>query len=164
MTISAALQERYATEVDVDWWEGIALSHPELDAQLYLANLPVPQTGFVEGALQTFQPWPFKTVMPKRDGTGRQDLQLILSNVGQAAISILDQALRDPSIPITCRYTIYLFGNPEPQIDPPVELNLSDIVVTQEAVSCTASRSDILNLPFPREVYRPDRFPGLDRR
>jgi hypothetical protein len=163
MTISAALQDRYSTEVDIDWWEAIVLSHPKIET-LYLANLPVEQVGLVDGVAQVFRPLPFKTIQPKRDGTGRQEMQLVIENIGLGAVGVLDQALEDPSTPISCRYTIYLFGSPEPQVDPPIVLNLSDISVTQEAVACSASRSDILNLPFPREVYRPDLFPGLDRR
>ena len=163
MPLSAALQERYRSEVDVDWVDCLIISHPAIDT-LYLCNSPDPIQGDPGGGLVTFQPVPFRINLPTRDGSGRQDLSLAISNVGRIGMAILEQAITQPEEAIQVDYTILIRGDSAPQLDPPLSLTMTDIVVTETAISATVTRSDILNAPFPREKYRPDRFPGLDRR
>jgi len=163
MSISDELAERYATEVDVDWYEALGLSHPAV-APMYIGTHPEPQLGTMDGAEQTFWPVPFRVILPTRDANGRQDMSVAIGNLNREGITLLEQAISQPDQAIKVLYTVYLVGDPSPQIDPPIELALTDISVNEDVVTATATRSDILNLPFPREVYRPNWFPGLHRR
>lgn len=163
MAIGADLQARYASEVDVDWVDCLIISHPAIET-MYLCNSPDAITGDVDGASVSFQPVPFKVSLPARDDSGRQDMSLALSNVSGIGQSILEQAITQPAEPIQVGYTIFIRGNATPQIDPPMTLSMTDVVVTATLITATVTRSDILNLPFPRQKYRPDWFPGLDRR
>ena len=163
MAIGADLQQRYKSEVDVDWVDCIIISHPAITT-CYFCNCPDPITGVIDGASQTFTPLPFQIKLPARDNSGRQDLSLAISNVNFAAQLLLEDAITQPEAPIVVRYTVFIVGDTTPQIDPPLEMSMTDIVVTEAVVSATVTRSDILNLAFPREKYRPDWFPGLNRR
>ena len=163
MPISDALQDRYRSEVDVDWVDCLIISHPAIDT-LYLCNSPDAIQGDPGDGLVTFQPLPFKISLPARDGSGRQDMSLALSNVGRVAMTVLEQAITQPTEAIQVDYTLFIRGDSAPQLDPPLSLSMTDIVVTETLITATVTRSDIHNAPFPRQKYRPDLFPGLDRR
>lgn len=163
MAIGADLQTRYQTEVDVDWVDCIVISHPAITTQ-YFCNSPDAVTGWIDGASHDFTPLPFQIKLPARDNSGRQEMSLAISNVNFLAQVILEDAITQPESPIQVAYTIFIRGSATPQIDPPLALSMTDIVVTEAVVTATVTRTDILNLAFPREKYRPDWFPGLNRR
>ncbi len=162
MTLSAELQSRYTTEVDVDWRHAFVLSHPYATTH-YLISHTEPVQGLVDGNLQTFSPVPTQIQFPTRDDSGRQEFALLWCGIGREAKTFLDQAIRGGTIAITCRYTVYLLGSLAPQIDPFVTMSLTNISLSEDAVMATATRADILNRPFPTEVYRLSKFPGLRR-
>ena len=165
MPISAALRRRYSSEVDVDWWEAIILSHSRAGT-LYLANAQdgIARKGSLDGATRTFRPIPFKVVLPERNGEGQQDLGVTIGNIGREMTAAVEKALNAPTEPIRFRYTIYLENSTTPQIDPPFELALTDVSITQEVLTGTATRYQVFNKPFPSVLYRPDTWPGLVRR
>jgi len=163
VTISAELQTRYSTEVDVDWWEAIIISHSRM-ATRYLANTKEAKSGTIDGAVRSFAAVPFRAVLPKRDGGGDQAMSLQICAVGGEVLSQLDLAIEDPTEPIRVRYTVYIDGDTAPQYDPPLEMAMTDVVCTEQAITATVSRADLINRPVPRVLYRPGAFPGLDRR
>lgn len=165
MTISAALQQRYSSEVDFDWFEALILSHSAVGA-LYLAKVGdgKSRTGTIDGSTRTFLAVPFEVVLPRKDGEGQQDMTLTIGNVGSEMTNALNKAITKPQEPIRCRYTVFIEGNKTPQINPPLELSLTDIALTEEVVTATATRYNVFNRPFPSVVYRNTEFPGLKRR
>lgn len=165
MTLSTAMQERYSTEVDIDWWEAIILSQSAAGIY-YIANAQDGQErqGLVDGVLQTFVPIPFAAVLPRRDGEGQQDLQLAIGNIGSEMTAAIEAASAVPDEPIRCRYTVYIEGDTTPQYDPPFDLSLTDIVMSEAQMSATATRYNVFNRPFPGILFRTDTYPGLLRR
>lgn len=163
MPISAELQQRYSTEVNIDWAEALIISHPTFST-LYMSTWHENITGNVDGAARTFLPVPFEITLPTRDGEGQQDMKLVTCNIGYELSKVMDLALTNPTEYIRCRYTVFIVGNPAPQFDPMLDLTLTDIVATELSVSATATRSNIFDLRFPRQNYTPARFPGLVRR
>lgn len=163
MTISADLVARYSSEVDVDWRHAFVLSHPAATTKYIISHTEEFQ-GYVDGALRLFTPVPTEIVPASRDDSGRSDMSLIWCGIGDEALSFLYDALDDATKPITCRYSIFILGDPNPQISPWLEFQLTGISVTETTVTATASRSNIINVAFPRELYRVEKFPGLRRR
>jgi hypothetical protein len=165
VTISAELQQRYSSEVDFDWFEALILSHSTAGA-LYLAKAEDGENriGTIDGVDQTFLAIPFEVVLPRKDGEGQQDMTVRIGNVGEEMTHALDAAVALPHEPIRCRYTVFIEGNKTPQINPPLELSLTDISLTQELMTATATRYNVFNRPFPSVVYRNTEFPGLKRR
>jgi hypothetical protein len=153
-----------APDAQMPLW-GLTLSHPEFTATHWIINRPFPMTLTLEtAAAQLYEPAHFEMVLPTMDGKGQQDIQLTLQNVDRIIIDELELANYDPSIRIIV--TVRLFLENEPTAGPqnePLILSLSNVQASAQSVTGTAGRSDILNRVFPAEVYRIDRWPGLDR-
>ena len=164
MSISPALQAiyQYADKASM-FWNALVLSHSTW-GHLYLTSYHEPIAATFNGATQTFQPYPFDIVLPARDGEGQQDMSLAIANVGNVIYTTLNRAIAVPAEPIRARFTVYIHGNAAPQIDPPYELTLTNITAKELTVAGTATRFNVFSLPFPSVPYRPDRFPGLNRR
>lgn len=162
MTISAELQTRYSTECDIDWRSAFVLYHPSAGYR-FLIDHSEEFVGLVDGHEQLFAPVPAQVTMPSLDDSGRQDMKIVWCGISREAQAFLDAAIINPKEPVICRYTIFILGNPTPQIDPWIEFHLEAVAITEDAVAVTASRTDILNKIFPSEVYRLDKFPGLRR-
>jgi hypothetical protein len=145
--------------------ETLELAHPAFPATFYITNAPQPWTfDLGDGTLQLFQPVAFRITLPKMDGKGQQDLQLVVDNVGRVAMEALEAAAAQPRVPIVVTVRVYLnVANTKPQNKPPLVLTLGEVEVTPPAFAGTASRSDTLNRHFPSVLYRTDVFPGLDR-
>lgn len=165
MSLSADMQTRYQTEVDVDWYHAFILSHPSATTY-YLIGNPAGEevTALVDGVLYTFTPVPVELTPVSRDDSGRQEMGLVFGGIGLEAKDFLDAAIADGSEPVTCRYTIYIEGDQDPQIDPLIEFHLANIQIRRESVTATATRADIINRRFPTEVYTIAHYPGLHRR
>ena len=164
MSISGAMKTRYSTEVDVDWWEALILNHSRFSQAYYLCSDFDDQQGYIDGALQTFKRVPFQFTWPDRSDTGRGDMQVVIGAIGTKIVAEIESALRDPTERIMARFTVFILGNTTPQYEPPIELSLTNIVVTESTVSGVATNVDTLNAPFPSVIYRTDTFPGLARR
>ena len=164
MTISAELQERYTTEVDVDWRDALVLSHPQA-ATVYLIDHTEEFEGLDHlGYGQLFVPVPMQITPPSRDDSGNSDMSITICGIEQEALNFLYDALDDATQSIRCWYSIFILGDPNPQIVPWLEFQLTGIAVSESVVTATASRSSVINKPFPNELYRLSRFPGLRRR
>lgn len=165
MPISAALKEVYASApTTVRFVETIALSHSTFSQTYYLANDNVSSTFLLEtGATVTFVAMPFKIVLPRSDGSGNQDLQLVLPNIGRELIDPLEAAQAKTTEPIRCVRRVYLDQGSTTPADSPLTLLISAVSVTREAFSATATRMDVLNRSFPFNYYKISEFPGLRR-
>jgi hypothetical protein len=76
----------------------------------------------------------------------------------------IEAASADPTVHITATLRTYLdIEGSAPQHDPPIVLAMQSITIDAGAISGTATRADVLNRPFPTDLYRTDNFPGLNR-
>lgn len=163
MPLSPEMQQRYTSEVDIDFWDALILHHPAA-GWLYMTNAQTNQQATFNGATETFAAIPFEVVLPKLDGQGQQDMQIIVCNVAEEMAAALDKVKTQPEEPVKAYFTQYIHGNYAPQYDPPLELTLSDIELTHEVFRGTATRVDVFNQQFPKRLYRGDLFPALIRR
>ena len=167
MAISGDLHARYTSEVDVDWRSAFVISHPNAGV-LRIIDHTEAFTGYgnatTNPSLQVYTPVPTQIVLPTRDESGRSEMSLTWCGINGEALAFLNAAAADGTQPIRCLHTVYILSDPHPQIVPFTEFLLTGIGVTEEAVTATASRADIINKAFPTKVYRLDRFPGLRRR
>ena len=163
MSLGPEILARFESESDVDWWEALILSHPRAGS-FYITNAQEEQIGRIDGELQTFSPVAFLATLPNRDGEGQQDMQIAVCNIGSEMTEALEDALLDPSEPIRCRYTLFFYGDTTPQFDPPFELALTNVALTEEQMTATATRADVFSRRFPNLLYTTERFPGLLRR
>ena len=166
MTISSALKEIYASApATTRYVETLAFSHSLFPQTYYLTNDNQSWTYLLEtGASATFTVMPFKIILPNNDGKGNQDMKLTLANIGRELIDPLELAIAKPSEPVRCVYRVYLDqASTAPQNSPPLTLIITGVQVNREAVSATATRTDVLSRAFPYNFYRTTEFPGLRR-
>jgi hypothetical protein len=168
MPISDALKRVYASApADRRYVETLELSHPLFPKVYYLTNDLRPWDFLLtEGAAvyTRFDIVRFRIVLPTIDAKGRQDMRLTIDNVGREAMDAIEAAAAQPSTNIAAVYRVYLDqALTAPQNNPPLILSLSQLTVTLEAIQGTATRADVLNRPFPSQVYRVDLYPGLNR-
>ena len=170
MAISGALHARYTSEVDCDWRSAVILSHPSAGDYYCIANheafLGAVGGDYSPGASRTawFNAVEMQIVLPQRDDSGRSDMGIVWDGIQSEISTYLAAASADGTQPVKCYFTIYILSSQVPQVTPFMEFNLTGISVSEEQVTATASRADIINKKFPGKVYRLDRFPGLRRR
>lgn len=163
MTISAELQEMYTSEVDVEWANAFIISHPKATTR-YLINYPEQYQGSVNGHLVTFEPVYSEFTPPKRDSTGRIEASITWCGIFGEALEFMNQVMADATIPVTCNHSVFIIGDPSPQIDPWMTYYLTNVAVTDTLVTATATMGNTINRKFPGESYRLARFPGMRRR
>lgn len=166
MAISAALKEIYASAPATSRYiETLTFSHSLFDRTYYLTNDNQSWSFLLEtGSLVTFTPMPFRIVLPSQDGKGQQDLNLTLANIGRDLVDPLEAAITRPYEPVKCVYRVYIDqASTAPQNTPPLTLIITGVNMNRDAVSATATRSDVLNRAFPYAFYRTAQFPGLLR-
>ena len=161
---SDAMKEAYASAPKgVVIYETLQVSHPNVSPDFYLVNqredisLPL-----VEGGDPIlFKASGFQFQLPPTGENGTQDLRISIDNVDRQITDFVAQVVGSNS-PVQITYRPYLSSDlTKPQLDPPLELNLRDIKITNLNVSGRASYADILNMPFPNEYYTRTRFPSL---
>ena len=165
MVISAELARVYASApTDDDVVETLELAHPNFSRTWYIVSKAYPFAANLEGgAPVTFDPLPFAVVLPSKSGEGQQDLGVSIDNVDQAIIDELEAANADPTTKITATYRAYTASDPGAPAFILPALALTDIVATDTSVKGTATRTDVINRPFPSVLYTIQLFPGLDR-
>lgn len=162
-TLTEAIKEAYASAPSaVVYLETLQLSHPLVGTDIFLVNDRVGHTMTLETAVpKVFRACAFRMALPASGDGGIQELSLAIDNVGRE-ISDFINTVRDSLSPVSVTYRPYLSTDlTTPQMDPPLVLNLTDIVVTAVEVTGRATFADIINRKFPTDFYTRSRFPGL---
>jgi len=165
MPISPELQEIYATAVDQPFVETLSFTHSRFTKDWHITNDMKSWTMKDEnGADVTYEQLPFAVKLPTRDGQGTQELQIAIANAGLDMMKEIELAQEKPDEVIQCSYRVYLaVDGSSPEIDPPLRLSISEVTADLETINCTASRFDLMNRAFPRNIYTTEDFPGLRR-
>ena len=171
--ISDDLKRVYASGGERTYIEVLRFEHPNFTKTWIMTNQP-PADGVTNwtfkdenGATITCLPVPFKVALPVHDGQGRQDLSIVIGNIGRELVTEIAKANENPRVPIKCTLLIYLDQpGTDPQSDP-IHLTVTNPIVSDETVTVEASRYDVLNRSFPARkqdcVYNTVLFPGLNR-
>lgn len=161
---TAAIKEAFAlaksTEVYLDT---LTLSHPLVTPSIYLVkdredwNLGLEASG----GTKTFKACAFRMALPPSGEGGLQDLNIAIDNTDEA-ISDFINTVKASTVKVVVTFRPYLMTDTSgPQMDPPLALTLSDVVMTPVEVTGRASFADIVNMPFATEMYLRSRFPSL---
>lgn len=144
--------------------EVVELTHPAWPQGFVIANWFAPvQVTFETGRNVSPIPLAFRVDLPDAGLQGRQDMQVTIDNVGGEMWQALEQAIAQPTFPITITHRLFTnkaLGAPQAV---PVVLTVTSVAATLEAVQLTAERSDLINRKWPTVVYRAERWPGLVR-
>lgn len=160
--LSEALREAYATaRSDVVYLDTLQISTPGIPT-LWLVKDRVDHTfGLETGGSQLFTATAFRMSLPSANDSGLQDLSLSVDNVDRRASDFVKAAL-NVNKPIQVTYRPYMHSDPtQPQMNPPLVLFLTDVVITAAEVTGRATFADILNRKFLSDLYVRRRFPAL---
>lgn len=171
MALSEELKRIYTSAPagpDYLFWECLSLYHSAFPEQSYhlVRNRTSPMDKNVEGILTTFQAFPFDFRLPSRNSNGTVDLEITISNLNTSISQVLEDVIAAAPEAIVVVFNVYIESSLEPQIDPPLQLTLSQVAVNGTTLVGTATRADVLNRAFPKQLFRPTgdtSYPGLDR-
>lgn len=139
----------------------LEISHPDIES-IFLIRDRKDWTLTLEGAGgdKLFTACGFQIQLPQSGENGASDLPFSIDNIDQVS-DFIDE-VKESTEPVTVTYRPYLASDTtEPQMDPPLILELTDISVTDVTVTAKASFFNLLTKPFLTELYTRDRFPGL---
>lgn len=161
--LTSAIKEAYASAPsNVVVLDTIQVSHPSLGSSLWLVRNLANITATLETAAeQEFTACGFRMALPSTGDRGLQELTIEIDNVNRVASDFI-ASVKNSTDPVTITYRPYLSTDlSTPQMDPPLVLYLSDVVITAYSVQGRASFANLLNRQFPNERYLKRRFPSL---
>jgi hypothetical protein len=166
--ISIALQKIYNTAPDGAYYvEGVSMYHSALTKPLHLTNNPVQFGGKADGLPVIFVSIPFTITLPAKDTTGAQTMNIAFSNVQQRLVDDIARMGSKPYEPVVCKYRIFIIGSldadgdHDEQMTPPLRLDISNFVVSENTIVAAAKKVNMHNKPFPQVRYNPTFYPGI---
>lgn len=160
---TAAILEAFAlAPPGVVYLETLQIHHPSVSPDIYLVRDRAAWTLKDEGGVsRDFVACSFTLALPPSGDNGLQQLTISVDNIDLTISDFLTQCL-SYTTPVVVTYRPYRSDDPNtPQMVPPLKLYYTDIEIGDIEVVGTATFADILNRPFPAELYDRIRFPGL---
>ena len=162
-SLEEAIKEAYAlAPSNIAILETIEISHP-LTSTIYLVKRTLTNLSLTleDSTVKIFTACGFDLVLPEKNGTGLQQLQIAIDNIDQVITDFIN-VVKDSTVKITVKYRPYLSNNyTTPQMNPPLTLWMTDITVTDTQVTANCTFMDIINKPFPSINYGNQQFPSL---
>ncbi len=114
-----------------------------------------------DGNERYFEPSGFDFTLPPSSEDGFQSLNIAVDNIGRRATDFVDTA-QSEEVPVLAIYRPYVSDDlSQPQMSPPLVLYLKDVKTDAFQIIGRATFMDIVNMPFPSELYNRERFPTL---
>lgn len=154
MAVSEAFRESaYAADTEAVWLVLLTISHEELtdDIRVVNDNLDLVSRG------QTFLACPFEPVLPTDTDEGPPTARLRVDNVSQD----LTIALREVSSGVSVKMEVVAADRPDDVEATFDGFKLSDVSITNTAVTGTLGLDDLRLERFPAHSFTPGSFPGI---
>jgi len=161
--LSEAIKEAFAlAPSNVVYLETLEIIHPQIVDSIRLVKDRANHDFRLEsGVVKTFEAAGFRMALPQSGDNGLQELTIGIDNVDRRVSDFLNTAATYGEM-VTVIFRPYLSTDPNTvQMNPPLELYLTDIAVTALEVTGKATFANINNKPFPTERYTRSRFPSL---
>ena len=162
-SLTAAVKEAYASvPKGVVILHTLQLTHEDVAEDIFMVRDRTSLTATLEDmSTETFQPIPFRFILPKRDDSGVPDMTIAIDNVEQEASDYLE-SIKTSRKKLTVIYRPYLSNDlTQPQQNPPLQLTLRDVEVRDSEVVGRATFADVRNKKYIAELYTRLRFPSL---
>lgn len=119
-------------------------------------------TAFDEnGDSRYFNPIGFQFIPPSSNDEGYASLNIAIDNIDRRVTDFVNAA-QSRAIPILVIYRPYVSTDlSRPQMIPPYTMYLKEVQVNEYQVTGRALFMDIVNKPFPVQLYTRDRFPAI---
>ncbi len=162
-SLSDAIKEAYAVAPAVkSIVHTLQISQGSVQEPVYIVQARKEFIAFDENNIERFfAPVGFQFSLPPSDEEGFRSLTIAIDNVDRRITQFVELAKSEPE-PVRVVYRPYLSDDlTRPQMIPPLVLFLKELQITAFQVVGRATFMDIVNKPFPNELYTRDRFPAL---
>lgn len=162
-SLEEAIKEAYASAPsNVTVLETLEIRHPSIGEVVRLVRNREDITATLETEEEVvFEGAAFSLSLPAAGENGLQEITVKVDNVDRRVSDFLSTA-KDYEEPVRLIYRPYLSSDlSQPQMNPPLELYLTDVNVTVFEVTGKATFADIINKRFPSDYYTRSRFPSL---
>lgn len=113
------------------------------------------------GEAVEFIGYAFDFRLPSVGESSSPEIEISIDNISRDIMANLEVATQS-SMPVRIIYRPYLASDPSaPQMNPPLDLQVSNARVTLFQITFRAGFGDIASRKFPNEFYTTERFPGL---
>jgi len=139
------------------------IDHPELDEPVRLVDDHNDLVAKIEtGETVTYTRFAFEAVEPEVNVAGQPELSITIDGASAEISRLLDSLSGDTNpLPVTLRaYRSDNLESPGRRLMPG---EIRHISISTSRVTLRIGFGEISNLPYPRELYTPRRFPGLTR-
>jgi hypothetical protein len=131
------------------------LAHPSMETMHFVND----KVDLVVG-LVTYTAFPFDVVLPDDREDEITRIQLAIDNIDLHVV----EAVRSIDTPATVTLSLVRAAEPTVLLAGPVNCSLRNVVVNELTVSGDlAPWEDMMNEPYPKDVFDPARFPALFR-
>ena len=169
MAISQALADIFnANPSGFYYSEVISINHSALSVPLVMTNSSVQFRASVDGVTRVVVPTPFDIKLPDKDTSGNQSMNITMSNHEQNIINCIELMAQQPYEPAICTYNVYIntassTGVLNPEYTPSPRYDITSFSVTGSTIVAVATKTNLHNRRWPKRVYTPTLFPGLDK-
>ena len=139
------------------------IQHADLEQPIRLVDDHADLVAKIEtGETVTYTRFAFEAVEPEINVAGQPELSITIDGASAEIFQLLDNLAGDPNpMHVVLRaYRSDALDTPGRRLLPG---EIRHISITSTRVTLRIGFGDVANLPFPRELYTPRRFPGLVR-
>ncbi len=158
-----AIKEAFAiAPSEVVTYHTLEIRQSGVQDPVFIVQNFLPITANDEGGItRDFEPVGFQFALPQANEEGFRSLTLAIDNISRRVTDFVTIA-QTSTQQVEVIYRPYISTDlTRPQMDPPLTLYLKDVEITKNQVTGRATFMDLVNKPFPSELYTRDLFPTL---
>ena len=160
--LTDAIREAYATSrSDVVFLDTLEIRSPAADSMFLVQDRKDWTLRLETGEDKLFVATAFRFILPAAGDNGIQELNVAVDNADQRVSDFVNMILTHDST-IKVIFRPYMSSDvTQPQMNPPLVLFMTDVVITAVEVTGRATFAELLNRKFLSTVYSHRRFPAL---
>jgi hypothetical protein len=157
-----AAREAFASaKKNIAYLEAIQITHPTGGDFYFVKNKTALTLTLEDLSVVEHEPIPFKLDRPSQGENGAQELSFSVSNIDRR-VSDFITAIKNSQEPALIKWRVYLSDDlTTPMRTNPLVLTIESFSVGMFSVTGRARFMDVLNRPYPNEIYNRQRFPSL---
>jgi hypothetical protein len=141
--------------------EAIQISHPTGGDFYFVKNKAALTLTLEDLSTVEHEPIPFTLNRPTQGESGAQELSFSVSNIDRR-VSDFITSIKNSQEPAVIKWRFYLSDDlTTPMRTNPLVLTIESISVGLLSVTGRARFMDVLNRPYPNEIYNRQRYPSL---
>jgi len=153
-SVSSTLKQAiFAQETDQTFLILLEIDHDDLGSPIRVVN----NYSNVTSNGDTYTGYPFEIALLEDTGENIPEISLVIDNVDRQIVD----AIRTCTGPPTIALSVILADSPNTVEYGPVDLTVRSAQYDAMTVTATISPDNILNEPYPGDLYSPQNFPAL---